>query len=92
MTSSLAGIHSPRHAVQIVCLRSPFPSRTRRARVGFWLSRPRGNEPIGRIRAYLDGSSIPSGAEYDVMAHCVNERLLELGVVTPLPYADELGL
>lgn len=51
-----------------------------------------GNESIDRIRAFLVGTSVPSRIEYDVMVHCVNERLRELGARDPLPYGEEIDL
>ena len=51
-----------------------------------------GNEPIDRLRAFLDGTSIPPRRDYDLLAHCLNERLRDLGTDNPVPYGDDLGL
>lgn len=51
-----------------------------------------GNEPIDQLRAFLDGSSVPSRLDYDLLAHCLNERCRELGADNPMPYGDDLGL
>jgi hypothetical protein len=51
-----------------------------------------GNEPVDQLRAFLDGSSVPSRQDYDLLAHCLNERCRELGAGNPMPYGDDLGL
>ena len=51
-----------------------------------------GNEPIDRLRAFLEGSSVPSRQDYDLLAHCLNERLRDLGTDNPVPYGDDLEL
>jgi FMN phosphatase YigB (HAD superfamily) len=51
-----------------------------------------GNEPMDKINAFLDGSSVPSRRDYDLLVHCLNERGRELGTDDPLPYGDDLGL
>jgi hypothetical protein len=40
------------------------------------------------VEAYLHGALDPSAHEYDVLAHAINERHLELGGDHPVPYAS----
>ena len=51
-----------------------------------------GTEPVDRLAAFLDGSRVPSRQDYDLLAHCLNERLRDLGADNPVPYGDDLGL
>ena len=41
------------------------------------------------LEAYLCGALIPTPAEYDVLAHTLNERFFELGGSYPIPYSDD---
>ena len=50
------------------------------------------NAPIDRLQGMLNGTRAPSRHEYDVIAHCLNEHLRELGHSDHVPYGDELGL
>jgi hypothetical protein len=51
-----------------------------------------GNEPIDQLRGFLEGSSVPSRQDYDLLAHCLNERCRELGADNLVPYGEDLGL
>lgn len=48
------------------------------------------NESVERLEAIFDGTETPSCQDYDLIAHCLNERLAELGVGTLVPYCEEL--
>lgn len=39
-----------------------------------------------QVEAYLYGALNPSGHDYDVLAHALNERFVELGGNHPVPY------
>lgn len=41
------------------------------------------------LEAYLCGALRPSPHEYDVLAHTLNERFLELGGDRLIPYSDD---
>ena len=41
------------------------------------------------LEAYLCGALQPSPHEYDVLAHTLNERFVELGGDYPIPYSDD---
>jgi len=41
------------------------------------------------LEAYLCGALQPSPHEYDVLAHTLNERFLQLGAGESLPYSDD---
>lgn len=41
------------------------------------------------VRSYLDGAG-PPVADYDVLAHALNERFVDRGGNHPVPYAEEL--
>ena len=41
------------------------------------------------LEAYLYGALKPSAAEYDVLAHALNERFVELGGIYTIPYSDD---
>ena len=40
------------------------------------------------VDAYLQGALLPTAHEYDVLAHAINERMVELGGDHPIPYSD----
>lgn len=40
------------------------------------------------IDAVVHGALAPSDADYDILAHAINERFLELGGDHPVPYSD----
>ena len=40
------------------------------------------------LDAYLQGALLPTAHEYDVLAHAINERMVELGRNHPVPYSD----
>ncbi len=40
------------------------------------------------VDAVLHGAVSPSDFEYDILAHAINERFLELGRDHPVPYSD----
>lgn len=41
------------------------------------------------LEAYLHGALQPSAHEYDVLAHTLNERFVELGGNHPIAYSDD---
>ena len=41
------------------------------------------------LEAYLHGALKPTAHEYDVLAHTLNERFVELGGNHPIAYSDE---
>jgi len=41
------------------------------------------------LEAYLFGALEPGPHEYDVLAHTLNERFVELGGNHPIPYSDD---
>ena len=41
------------------------------------------------LEAYLYGALQPTEHEYDVLAHTLNERFVELGGNHPIPYSDD---
>ena len=41
------------------------------------------------LEAYLHGALQPSAHEYDVLAHTLNERFVELGGNHPIEYSDD---
>ena len=41
------------------------------------------------VEAYLCGALQPSPQEYDVLAHTLNERFVELAGNHPIPYSDD---
>ena len=41
------------------------------------------------LEAYLCGALEPDPHEYDVLAHTLNERFVELGGNHPIPYSDD---
>lgn len=41
------------------------------------------------LEAYLYGALQPTEHEYDVLAHTLNERFVELGGNYPIPYSDD---
>jgi hypothetical protein len=40
------------------------------------------------LEAYLQGALAPTAHEYDVLAHALNERFVELGGNRPVPYSE----
>jgi hypothetical protein len=40
------------------------------------------------VDAVLHGALTPSDFDYDILAHAINERFLELGGDHPVPYSD----
>jgi hypothetical protein len=40
------------------------------------------------VDAVLHGALSPSDFDYDILAHAINERFLELGGDHPVPYSD----
>ena len=51
-----------------------------------------GSASIDRLEAILNGSRSPSAGEYDLIAHTLNEQLVDLGLVQSVPYAEDVGL
>jgi len=43
------------------------------------------------VEAFLFEAIRPSDHDYDVVAHALNERHVELGGDHPVPYSDELN-
>ena len=41
------------------------------------------------LEAYLYGALQPTAAEYDVLAHALNERFVQLGGIYTIPYSDD---
>jgi hypothetical protein len=41
------------------------------------------------LEAYLHGALRPTPHEYDVLAHALNERFVELGGIHTVPYSDD---
>ncbi len=41
-----------------------------------------------QVEAYLYGALLPSDHDYDVVAHALNERFVELGGNHPVAYSD----
>ena len=41
------------------------------------------------VEAYLVGALLPTPHEYDVLAHALNERFVELGGDHPVPYTED---
>ncbi|MFN2608296.1 MAG: hypothetical protein ABR511_10495 [Acidimicrobiales bacterium] len=41
------------------------------------------------VQAIFDGSVAPSRADYDMLAHALNERFVDRGGNHPVPYEDE---
>ncbi|MGH8999135.1 MAG: hypothetical protein ACRDY7_07060 [Acidimicrobiia bacterium] len=41
------------------------------------------------VEAYLAGALVPTEHDYDVLAHALNERFVELGGNHPVPYDDD---
>lgn len=41
------------------------------------------------LEAYLYGALQPTEHEYDVLAHTLNERFVELGGNHPIPYSED---
>jgi hypothetical protein len=50
------------------------------------------NASFDELEAILNGTRSPSVREYDLIAHSLNERFVELGLNHPLPYAEDVGL
>jgi hypothetical protein len=50
------------------------------------------NASIDELEAILSGTRSPSVREYDVIAHSLNERIVDLGLDHPVPYAEDVGL
>ena len=48
-----------------------------------------GMGPALELEAYLYGALRPTAHEYDVLAHTLNERFVELGGNHPVPYSDD---
>ncbi len=48
-----------------------------------------GMESPGVVQAILDGSVVPSPADYDILAQALNERFVDRGGDHPVPYRDE---
>jgi hypothetical protein len=44
----------------------------------------------GELAGFLDGSRVPTRAEYEVVAQAINERFTEIGQDHPVPYAEDL--
>jgi hypothetical protein len=42
-----------------------------------------------QLEAFLYGALRPSRPDYDIIAHALNERFVELGGNHPVPYADD---
>lgn len=40
------------------------------------------------VDAVLHGAVSPSDSDYDILAHAINERFLELGRDHPVPYSE----
>ena len=50
------------------------------------------NASIDELEAILNGTRSPSVREYDFIAHSLNERMVDLGLDHPVPYAEDVGL
>jgi hypothetical protein len=42
-----------------------------------------------QMEAFLYGALVPTGHDYDVIAHALNERFVELGGNHPVPYVED---
>jgi hypothetical protein len=42
------------------------------------------------MEAFLYGALVPSAHDYDVIAHALNERFVELGGNHPVPYVEDV--
>ncbi len=55
---------------------------------------PRRQLPPRTVRAYLQGTGADEArhdrADYDILAHALNERFTDQGSDHPVPYRDEL--
>jgi hypothetical protein len=49
-----------------------------------------GNRPHAAVVEYLDGTTLWSDIEHDILAHAVNESLWDLGHPSLAPYRDPL--
>jgi hypothetical protein len=49
------------------------------------------NASMDQLEAILNGTRRPSAREYDLIAHSLNERFVDLGVNHPVPYAEDVG-
>jgi hypothetical protein len=47
---------------------------------------------VGTLEAIFSGTKRPSRGDYDLIAHCLNEHLKELGVDPLVPYFDEIDI
>jgi hypothetical protein len=43
----------------------------------------------GELAGFLDGSRVPTSAEYNVVAQAINERFSDIGQDHPVPYAED---
>jgi hypothetical protein len=50
------------------------------------------NASVDELEGILNGTRIPSVREYDLIAHSLNERFVDLGLNHPVPYAEDVGL
>ena len=48
-----------------------------------------GNASPVEVEAYLHEALTPATHEYNVLAHAINERFVELGGNHPVPYSDD---
>ena len=44
------------------------------------------------VGSILEGSVVPSDADYDLLAQALNERFMDRGSNHPVPYRDEIAL
>jgi len=50
-----------------------------------------GEASLLELEAYLQGALIPDPLQFDMIAHALNERFMELGHDNPIPYREEAG-
>jgi hypothetical protein len=50
------------------------------------------NASVEKLQAILDGTEEISRHDYGVIAQCLNERLKDLGMGTPVPFGDEIDI
>lgn len=48
-----------------------------------------GSNSRAALNAFLRGELVFGAAQYDVLAHALNERFVELGLDHPVPYAND---
>lgn len=48
-----------------------------------------GEASLLELEAYLHGALAPDPLQYDMIAHALNERFMEMGRDHPVPYVEE---